>query len=201
MSWKQRQILNSKQEANVLFDVGDKFDIKAKEAYCDAPHSYGPDCIATETNKKTFLNQVYAGLAAQDIAFAASAAAGGPGASAAVSVAKKGYWWIVITMTFTGNRTNFEHIFGAKVTFYKPINAQGIVATNVNFQNVVTSGTVSISGPTSITSLNVTGITTVTTLNSTTINATSSSTFNDITINGKIYDGDGNFGTTGHFII
>ena len=103
-------------------------------------------------------------------------------------------------MTFTGNRTNFEHIFGAKVTFYKPINAQGIVATNVNFQNVVTSGTVSISGPTSITSLNVTGITTVTTLNSTTINATSSSTFNDITINGKIYDGDGNFGTTGQVL-
>ena len=103
-------------------------------------------------------------------------------------------------MTFTGNRTNFEHIFGAKVTFYKPINAQGIVATNVNFQNVVTSGTVSISGPTSITSLNVTGITTVTTLNSTTINATSSSTFNDITINGKIYDGDGNFGSTGQVL-
>ena len=103
-------------------------------------------------------------------------------------------------MTFTGNRTNFEHIFGAKVTFYKPIDAQGIVATNVNFQNVVTSGTVSISGPTSITSLNVTGITTVTTLNSTTINATSSSTFNDITINGKIYDGDGNFGTTGQVL-
>ena len=78
-----------KAGANVLFDVGDKFDIKAKEAYCDAPHSYGPDCIATETNKKTFLNQVYRGLAAQDIAFAAAAAAGGPGASAAVSVAKK----------------------------------------------------------------------------------------------------------------
>ncbi len=103
-------------------------------------------------------------------------------------------------MTFTGNRTNFEHIFGAKVTFYKPINAQGIVATNVNFQNVVTSGTVSISGPTSITSLNVTGITTVTTLNSTTINATSSSTFNDITVNGKIFDGDGNFGSSGQVL-
>ena len=84
--WNKTDI-KFKAGGNVLFDVGDKFDIKAKEAYCDAPHSYGPDCIATETNKKTFLNQVYAGLAAEDIAIAASAAAGGPGASAAVSVA------------------------------------------------------------------------------------------------------------------
>ena len=79
-----------KAGANVLFDVGDKFDIKAKEAYCDAPHSYGPDCIATETNKKTFLNQAYAGLAAEDIAIAASAAAGGPGSEIASAVAGAG---------------------------------------------------------------------------------------------------------------
>tara|TARA_B100000035_G_scaffold16618_1_gene13386 strand:- start:993 stop:1595 length:603 start_codon:yes stop_codon:yes gene_type:complete len=78
-----------KAGANVLFDVGDKFDIKAKEAYCEAPHSYGPKCIATETNLKTFLNQVYAGLDAESIAIAASAGAGGVGSAAAVAIAKK----------------------------------------------------------------------------------------------------------------
>ena len=78
-----------KAGGNVLFDVGDKFDIKAKEAYCDAPHSYGPDCIATEDNAKSFLNQVYSGLKAEDIARAAATAAGGPGAGIAVDVAKQ----------------------------------------------------------------------------------------------------------------
>ena len=47
-------------------------------------------CIATETNKKTFLNQAYAGLAAEDIAIAASAAAGGPGSEIASAVAGAG---------------------------------------------------------------------------------------------------------------
>ena len=78
-----------KAGANVLFDVGDKFDIKAKEAYCEAPHSYGPKCIATETNLKTFVNQVYAGLDAESIAIAASAGAGGFGSAAAVAIAQK----------------------------------------------------------------------------------------------------------------
>ena len=64
---------------NFTVDAGNKVDIKAKEAYLDAPHSYGPDCIATETNKKSFLNQVYVGLRAAPIAEMASAAAGGPG--------------------------------------------------------------------------------------------------------------------------
>ena len=73
---------------NATFDVGQKFDIKAKEAYCDAPHSYGPDCIATEVNKKTFLNQVFSGLKAEDIAIAASGGAGGFGSAAAVKIAE-----------------------------------------------------------------------------------------------------------------
>ena len=70
-------------------DTGSKFDIKAKEAYCVAPHSYGPNCIATETNMKTFLIDTYRGLRAFDIAVAASGAAGGPGAAAAAGVAAK----------------------------------------------------------------------------------------------------------------
>ena len=74
---------------NFSVDAGSKVDIKAKEAYCVAPHSYGPDCIATEDNAKTFLNQVYKGLNAEGIARAASMAAGGPGAAAAVSIASK----------------------------------------------------------------------------------------------------------------
>tara|TARA_A100001234_G_scaffold220828_1_gene234750 strand:- start:3341 stop:3946 length:606 start_codon:yes stop_codon:yes gene_type:complete len=74
---------------NFTVDAGQKVDIKAKEAYCEAPHSYGPDCIATEDNAMSFLNQVYSGLKAEDIARAAATAAGGPGAGMAVSVAKK----------------------------------------------------------------------------------------------------------------
>ena len=74
---------------NFTVDVGNKIDLNAKEAYCEAPHSYGPDCIATEDNAKSFLNQVYKGLNAEGIARAAASAAGGPGAAAAVSVASK----------------------------------------------------------------------------------------------------------------
>ena len=73
---------------NFTVDAGNKVDIKSKEAYLEAPHSYGPDCIATETNKKTFLNQVFSGLKAEDIAIAASGGAGGFGAQAAVKIAK-----------------------------------------------------------------------------------------------------------------
>jgi|TARA_R100000030_G_scaffold65367_2_gene49802 hypothetical protein len=74
---------------NFTVDAGNKIDLNAKEAYCEAPHSYGPDCIATEDNAKSFLNQVYKGLNAEGIARAAASAAGGPGAVAAVSVASK----------------------------------------------------------------------------------------------------------------
>jgi hypothetical protein len=70
-------------------DCGNRFDIFAKEAYCEAPHSYGPDCIATEDNANSMLNQVYSGLNAEGIARAAATAAGGPGAGMAVSVASK----------------------------------------------------------------------------------------------------------------
>lgn len=74
---------------NFTVDAGNKIDLNAKEAYCEAPHSYGPDCIATEDNAKSFLNQVFKGLNAEGIARAAASAAGGPGAAAAVSVASK----------------------------------------------------------------------------------------------------------------
>lgn len=74
---------------NFTVDAGNKIDLNAKEAYCEAPHSYGPDCIATEDNAKSFLNQVYKGLNAEGIARAAASAAGGPGAAMAVSVASE----------------------------------------------------------------------------------------------------------------
>ena len=81
--------MHFKSGGNMKLDCGNRFDIYAKEAYCDAPHSYGPDCIATEDNAKSMLNQVYSGLKAEGIARAAASAAGGPGAAAAVSVASK----------------------------------------------------------------------------------------------------------------
>ena len=81
--------MHFKSGGNMKLDCGNRFDIYAKEAYCDAPHSYGPDCIATEDNANSMLNQVYSGLNAEGIARAAATAAGGPGAAAAVSVASK----------------------------------------------------------------------------------------------------------------
>ena len=81
--------MHFKSGGNMKLDCGNRFDIYAKEAYCDAPHSYGPDCIATEDNAKSMLNQVYSGLNAEGIARAAATAAGGPGAGIAVDVASK----------------------------------------------------------------------------------------------------------------
>ena len=81
--------MHFKSGGNMKLDCGNRFDIYAKEAYCDAPHSYGPDCIATEDNAKSMLNQVYSGLNAEGIARAAAIAAGGPGADAAINVADK----------------------------------------------------------------------------------------------------------------
>lgn len=81
--------MHFKSGGNMKLDCGNRFDIYAKEAYCDAPHSYGPDCLATEDNAKSMLNQVYSGLNAEGIARAAATAAGGPGAGLAVDVASK----------------------------------------------------------------------------------------------------------------
>ena len=78
--------MHFKSGGNMKLDCGNRFDIYAKEAYCDAPHSYGPDCIATEDNAKSMLNQVYSGLNAEGIARAAATAAGGPGAGIAVDL-------------------------------------------------------------------------------------------------------------------
>ena len=61
-------ILEAKQDivmkagGNLTADIGRKIDLEAKEAYCDAPHSYGPNAIATET-PVSFLADVYTGLA------------------------------------------------------------------------------------------------------------------------------------------
>tara|TARA_B100001939_G_C16934561_1_gene615450 strand:- start:503 stop:1105 length:603 start_codon:yes stop_codon:yes gene_type:complete len=81
--------MHFKSGGNMKLDCGNRFDIYAKEAYCDAPHSYGPDCIATEDNANSMLNQVFKGLKAEGIARAAASAAGGPGAVAAINVADK----------------------------------------------------------------------------------------------------------------
>tara|TARA_B100000035_G_scaffold224229_1_gene192721 strand:- start:1013 stop:1681 length:669 start_codon:yes stop_codon:yes gene_type:complete len=84
-------ILEAKQDivmkagGNLTADIGRKIDLVAKEAYCDAPHSYGPNAIATET-PVSFLADVYTGLAAYDIAKAASDGAGGFGIGGVPSI-------------------------------------------------------------------------------------------------------------------
>ena len=73
-----KQDITLKAGGNLNTDIGKKIDMVAKEAYLEAPHSYGPDAIATET-PLTFLTEVYSGLAAYDIAKKASDFAGGFG--------------------------------------------------------------------------------------------------------------------------
>ncbi len=75
-----------------------------------------------------------------------------------------------------------EQTFGEKVTFYK----------NVFFDDDVTfSGKLNLSSSANLT---------LSSFNTQNLNAVGISTFDDITINGKIYDGDGNFGTTGQVL-
>ena len=88
-------ILEAKQDivmkagGNLTADIGKKIDLEAKEAYCDAPHSYGPDAIATET-PVSFLVETYTGLKAYDFAKAASDGAGGFGIVNVASIQAKG---------------------------------------------------------------------------------------------------------------
>ena len=88
-------ILEAKQDivmkagGNLTADIGKKIDLEAKEAYCDAPHSYGPDAIATET-PVSFLVETYKGLKAYDFAKAASDGAGGFGIVNVASIQAKG---------------------------------------------------------------------------------------------------------------
>ena len=75
-----------------------------------------------------------------------------------------------------------EQTFGEKVTFYK----------NAFFDDDVTfSGKLNLSSSANLT---------LSSFNTQNLNAVGISTFDDITINGKIYDGDGNFGSTGQVL-
>jgi len=81
-----KENITLKSGGDFKLDVAGKIDMYAKEAYLDAPHSYGPKAISTGSGE-SMLNRVYDGLKAESIAEAASAAAGGPGAAAAISIA------------------------------------------------------------------------------------------------------------------
>jgi len=75
-----------------------------------------------------------------------------------------------------------EQTFGEKVEFYK----------NVFFGDDVTfTGKLNLSSSANLT---------LSSFNTQNLNAVGISTFDDITINGKIYDGDGNFGSTGQVL-
>ena len=98
-------------------------------------------------------------------------------------------------MAFPSDQTNFEHTFGAKVTFYKPIDAEEIVAKTVTINGKSDStslivressnlSTLSVSNQSIFKNISVTGIATV----------------NNLEITGELYDGDGNFGTTGQVL-
>ena len=88
-------ILEAKQDivmkagGNLTADIGKKIDLEAKEAYCDALHSYGPNAIATET-PVSFLVDTYTGLKAYDLAKKASDAAGGFGIASVADIQKTG---------------------------------------------------------------------------------------------------------------
>ena len=98
-------------------------------------------------------------------------------------------------MTFSSGQTNFEHTFASKVTFYKPIDAEEIVAKTVTINGKSDStslivressnlSTLSVSNQSIFKNISVTGIATV----------------NNISITGELYDGDGNFGSAGQVL-
>lgn len=98
-------------------------------------------------------------------------------------------------MTFSSGQTNFEHTFASKVTFYKPIDAEEIVAKTVTINGKSDStslivressnlSTLSVSNQSIFKNISVTGIATV----------------NNLEVTGELYDGDGNFGTTGQVL-
>ena len=75
-------------------------------------------------------------------------------------------------MGFPSDQTNFEHTFGAKVTFYKPIDAEEIVAKTVTINGKSDStslivressnlSTLSVSNQSIFKNISVTGIATV----------------------------------------
>jgi len=83
-----KENMTLKAGGDFKLDVAGKIDMYAKEAYLDAPHSYGPKAISTGEGE-TFLSRVFTGEPAEGIARAASAGAGGPGAEIAISVAQQ----------------------------------------------------------------------------------------------------------------
>ena len=98
-------------------------------------------------------------------------------------------------MTFSSDQTNFEHTFASKVTFYKPIDAEEIVAKTVTINGKSDStslivressnlSTLSVSNQSIFKNISVIGIATV----------------NNIAITGELYDGDGNFGSAGQVL-
>ena len=98
-------------------------------------------------------------------------------------------------MAFPSDQTNFEHTFGAKVTFYKPIDAEEIVAKTVTINGKSDStslivressnlSTLSVSNQSIFKNISVTGIATV----------------NNLEVTGELYDGHGNFGSAGQVL-
>ena len=87
-------------------------------------------------------------------------------------------------MTFSSGQTNFEHTFASKVTFYKPIDAEEIVAKTVTIRESSNLSTLSVSGQSIFKNLSVTGIATV----------------NNLEITGELYDGNGDFGSAGQIL-
>ena len=98
-------------------------------------------------------------------------------------------------MTFSSGQTNFEHTFASKVTFYKPIDAEEIVAKTVTINGKSDStslivressnlSTLSVSNQSIFKNISVTGIATV----------------NNLEVTGELYDGHGNFGSAGQVL-
>lgn len=98
-------------------------------------------------------------------------------------------------MTFSSGQTNFEHTFASKVTFYKPIDAEEIVAKTVTINGKSDSvsltvressnlSTLSVSNQSIFKNISVAGIATV----------------NNLEVTGELKDGDGNFGSAGQIL-
>ena len=98
-------------------------------------------------------------------------------------------------MGFPSDQTNFDHTFGGRVTFYKPIDAEDIVAKTVTIVGRTDSVSLTVKDSSSLSTLSVSNQSTFKN-----IVVTGIATVNNLNLDGELRDGDGHFGSAGQVL-
>ena len=98
-------------------------------------------------------------------------------------------------MGFPSDQTNFDHTFGGRVTFYKPIDAEDIVAKTVTIVGRTDSVSLTVKDSSSLSTLSVSNQSTFKN-----IVVTGTATVNNLNLDGELRDGDGHFGSAGQVL-